>query len=63
MEVTVSIDDELYGQAMELAEPGINNASDLFHEAQKAYVRIQAGRRLAALNGKAVGMQDIPRNE
>lgn len=61
MEVTVSIDDELYEQALELSEPGLDKPSDLIHQAMKAYVRVQAARRLAALGGDAPSMQDIPR--
>jgi Arc/MetJ family transcription regulator len=58
---TVTIDDALYKQAMELAEPGVDTPSDLFREAIKTYVRVQAARRLAALGGKAQAMQVIPR--
>ncbi len=61
MRTTVTIDDALYEQAMELAEPGIDKPSDLFREAVKTYVRVQAARRLAALGGTAPEMQDIPR--
>jgi len=35
--------------------------SDLFREAIKVFVRVQAGKRLAALGGKAPEMKDIPR--
>ncbi len=34
---------------------------DLFREAMKVFVRVQAGKRLAALGGKAPGMKAIPR--
>ncbi|WP_048308518.1 type II toxin-antitoxin system VapB family antitoxin [Halomonas sp. PR-M31] len=61
MRTTVTIDDALYEQALELAEPGIDKPSDLFREAVKTYVRVQAARRLAALGGAAPEMQDIPR--
>ena len=33
----------------------------LFREAMKVFVRVQAGKRLAALGGKAPLMKDIPR--
>ncbi len=61
MRTTVTIDDALYKQALELSDPGVEKPSDLFREAIKTYVRVQAARRLAALGGKAPGMRDIPR--
>lgn len=61
MRTTVTIDDALYQQALELAEPGVDKPSDLFREAVETYVRVQAGRRLAALGGTAPEMPDIPR--
>ncbi|PMR71733.1 DUF2191 domain-containing protein [Halomonas heilongjiangensis] len=61
MEITASIDDELYRQALEMSESGLDNASDLFHEVLKTYVRIQVGRRRGASGGDAPDMQDIPR--
>ena len=60
MRTTVSIDDELYQRALEAADPGMDKG-DLFREAMKVFVRVQAGKRLAALGGKAPGMKDIPR--
>lgn len=57
---TVTIDDALYEQALELADPGLDKA-DLFREAMKTYVRVQAARRLAALGGATPVMADIPR--
>lgn len=60
MRTTVSIDDELYQNALEVADPGMEKG-DLFREAVKVFVRVQAGKRLAALGGKAHGMKDIPR--
>lgn len=50
MRTTVTIDDELYQQALALAEPGMDKAG-LFREAMKTYIRVQAARRLAALVG------------
>ncbi|MGO3122701.1 MAG: type II toxin-antitoxin system VapB family antitoxin [Advenella sp.] len=61
MRTTVTIDEVLYAQALELAGPGIVRASDLCREAMKTYVRVQAGRRLAALGGQAPDMKYIPR--
>lgn len=61
MRTTVTIDDALYEQALEFADPGMDKPSDLFREAMKTYVRVQAARRLAALGGATPEMQDIPR--
>lgn len=61
MRTTVTIDDALYEQALAFAEPGMDKPSDLLREAMKTYVRVQAGRRLAALGGTAPEMPDIPR--
>ncbi len=60
MRTTVTIDDELYRQALALADPGMNKA-DLFREAVELFVRIQAGKRLAALGGTSPNMKPIPR--
>ena len=60
MRTTVTIDDELYQRALEVSDPGMDK-SDLFREAMKVFVRVQAGKRLAALGGQAPMMNDIPR--
>jgi hypothetical protein len=60
MRTTVTIDDELYRQALEVAEPGMGTA-DLFREAINVFVRVQAGKRLAALGGRSPKMKPIPR--
>lgn len=60
MRTTLTIDDELYQKALELADPGMNKA-DLFREAINTFVRVQAAKRLAALGGSAPDMQDIRR--
>ncbi|MGD9945922.1 MAG: type II toxin-antitoxin system VapB family antitoxin [Burkholderiaceae bacterium] len=60
MRTTVTIDDALYAKALELADPEMDRA-DLFREAIKTFVRVQAGKRLAALGGNAPEMRDIPR--
>jgi Arc/MetJ family transcription regulator len=57
---TVTIDDELYQKALDLADPGLDKG-DLFREAIQVYVRVQAGKRLAALGGKSPKMKEIPR--
>jgi Arc/MetJ family transcription regulator len=60
MRTTVTIEDALYERALEVADPTMEKA-DLFREAIKTFVRIQAGKRLAALGGAAPDMKDIPR--
>lgn len=60
MRTTVTIDDELYKRALELADPGMNKA-DLFREAVKTFVRVQSAKRLARLGGKAPSIQAVPR--
>lgn len=60
MRTTVSIDDELFQRALEVADPGTDRV-DLFREAMKVFVRVQAGKRLAALGGKAPRMRPVPR--
>lgn len=60
MRTTVTIDDELYQRALEVADPGTDKA-ELFREAMKVFVRVQAGKRLAALGGTAPRMKDVPR--
>jgi Arc/MetJ family transcription regulator len=60
MRTTVTIDDALYEKALELADPETDK-SDLFREAMKTFVRVQAGKRLAALGGLAPDMPDVSR--
>lgn len=60
MRTTVTIDDELYEKALAMANPGMDKA-DLFREAIKTFVRVQAAKRLAALGGTEPEIQDIPR--
>ena len=60
MRTTVTIDDDLYQRALDAADPGMDKG-DLFREAMKVFVRVQAGKRLAALGGKARGMKGVPR--
>ncbi len=50
MRLTVSIEDALYRQAVELADPGMGKA-DLMREALRTFVRIRSARRLALLGG------------
>lgn len=60
MRTTVTLDDDLYRKALEMADPDMDKA-DLFREAVKTFIRVQAAKRLAALGGKAPGMKPIPR--
>ncbi len=52
MRTTVTIDDTLYQQALELADPDMDKA-ELFREAIRTFIRVQAAQRLAALGGAA----------
>ena len=47
MRTTVTIEDALYERALEMADPTMDKA-DLFREAIKTFVRVQAAKRLAA---------------
>jgi hypothetical protein len=60
MRTTVTIDDALYERAIEVAEPMMDKA-DLFREAIKTFVRVQAAKRLAALGGATPDMPDVTR--
>lgn len=60
MRTTVTIDDSLYEKALEMADPGMDK-SEIFREAFKTFIRVQAGKRLAALGGTMPDIQDIPR--
>lgn len=60
MRTTITIDDALYQQALDMADPGMDKA-DLFREAVRTFVRVQAAKRLAALGGSAPDMPPIPR--
>jgi Arc/MetJ family transcription regulator len=61
MRTTVTIDDDLYNKALEMADPAMPK-SDIFREAMETYVRTQAGKRLIALGGAAPTMPAIPRS-
>ena len=60
MRTTITIDDALYQQALELADPALDKA-DLFREAINVFIRVQAGKRLAALGGLAPAMPAVAR--
>lgn len=61
MRTTVTIDDALYQKALELADTHMDK-SDIFREAIKTFVRVQAANRLAALGGTMPEIQDTPRH-
>ena len=60
MRMTITIDDELYRAALDVAEPGMDK-DDLIREAVEVFVRVQAGKRLAGLGGQRPDMKDVPR--
>jgi Arc/MetJ family transcription regulator len=60
MRTTVTIDDDLYNKALEVADPSMDKA-DLFREAIKTFVRVRAAKRLAALGGAMPGMPEVSR--
>ena len=60
MRTTVTIDDELYEKALEMADPAMDKA-DLFREAMKTFVRVQAAKRLASLGATMPESEDVPR--
>ena len=62
MRTTVTIDDALYETALEMADPAMDK-TDLFREAIKTFVRVQAAKRLAALGGSSPEMPAIPRRK
>lgn len=62
MRTTVTIDDELYAQALEVIGPNIEK-SELFREALKVFIRVESSKRLAALGGKAPKMKVISRRQ
>ncbi len=60
MRTTVTIEDTLYEQALNMADPDMDKA-DLFREAIRTFVRVQAAKRLAALGGSEPDMANVPR--
>ena len=60
MRTTITIDDTLFHKALELADPKMDKA-DLFREAISTFVRVRAGKRLAALGGLDPARSDVPR--
>jgi Arc/MetJ family transcription regulator len=62
MRTTVTIDDALFQRALDLAEPGTAKG-DIVRQAFEVFVRVQAGKRLAALGGQAPAMRAAPRRK
>lgn len=60
MRTTVTVEDDLYAEALGLADPNMER-SDLFREALRTFIRVQAARRLAALGGASPRMAEVPR--
>jgi Arc/MetJ family transcription regulator len=61
VKTTVTIDDELYQKALELAGPNIDK-ENIVQEALKTFVRVEAGKRLSDLGSSNPTMADIPRH-
>lgn len=60
MRTTITIDDALYEKALEMADPDMDKA-DLFREAIRNFIRVQAAKRLAALGGSVPDMAAVAR--
>ena len=61
MKIIIEVDDDLYAQAFEFAETGLDKPSDIVQAALQTYVRIKAARHLTEVGGNAPSMSDIPR--
>ena len=57
MHITLDIDDELYAQALRLADQDDLAPDDLLREALETFVRVQSAKRLAALGGATPEMK------
>ncbi|MEO6276270.1 type II toxin-antitoxin system VapB family antitoxin [Roseateles sp.] len=60
MRTTVTLDDDLYKEAVEMSDNKLEGAR-LIEEAVRTYVQVRAAQRLIALGGSVPGMQPIPR--
>ena len=60
MRITVTIDDELFNKALEMADPNMGRA-EIFREAFKSFIQVQAARRLIALGGSARDIKQVRR--
>ena len=59
MRTTIAIDDELFAKAQKYA--GVQEKSAVIREALKAYIEVEAGRRLARMGGTAPDAKAPPR--
>jgi Arc/MetJ family transcription regulator len=60
MRTTLTIDDELFAKAVELAAPDMER-SELLRECVKTFIQRQTTRRLAALGGRVPEIEQAPR--
>jgi len=60
MRTTVTIDDELFNKALEMADPNMDR-SEIFREVFKSFIQMQAARRLIALGGSTPDMEPVRR--
>lgn len=60
MRITVTIDDELFDKALEMADPKMGR-TEIFREAFKAFIQVQAAKRLIALGGSDREMKPVRR--
>jgi Arc/MetJ family transcription regulator len=60
MRTTITLDDELYAQAVAMSDNTLEGAK-LIEEAVKSYVQTMAARRLRLLGGAVPDMPKIPR--
>ncbi|MDR0564211.1 MAG: type II toxin-antitoxin system VapB family antitoxin [Azoarcus sp.] len=58
MQITITIDDSLYKQALEIAGPSMDK-DNLFNEAIKTFIRVRAASRLASLGATLPEMLEI----
>ena len=60
MKTTVTIDDELFHKALAMADPKMDH-SDIFREAFKTFIEVQAAKRLIALGGSTTDIKPVRR--
>ncbi|WP_367846722.1 type II toxin-antitoxin system VapB family antitoxin [Rhodoferax sp. WC2427] len=60
MRITITIDDQLYAQAMALL-PSPIQPSELVSQALRAWIRTENTKHLVAMGGQVPNMSDIPR--
>jgi len=60
MRTTVSIEDALYENAIQLLDPDVE-PKEIFREAMKTFVRVQSAKRLAEMGSKIKNIKRTPR--